>query len=159
MRHVVMPPSHVCLSPPSQYAIPTTFSNPKFELCFFLQMLHTFVDHCSRHVLALFDLAGDLGQAAFLIDIPSEILVCWGRGIQETLGKAVKKGVQKRTLKKTRTCNFSGGPFWLPREPLGRLLRLSWDASLPSCPLFAPGKPKGRPKRIQELHNSRPKAP
>jgi hypothetical protein len=50
-------------------------------------------------------------QAAFLKDVPCEIAVFAGRGVQETLRKGVPKGVQKRTLQRTRTGLFLGVRF------------------------------------------------
>ena len=70
-------------------------------------MLHTFVVNCSRHVLALFHLAGDLGQAAFLIGIPSEILVCWG----ERCPRNPQKGSQERGSKTDLEKDTKKQPF------------------------------------------------
>ena len=92
------PPSHGCLSPPSQYAIPTTFSHPKFELCFFLQLLHSFVAHFSRRNPALFDLAGDLGQAAFFYRHPKRN--------PSSLGEEASKKPSERQSRK----GFKNGP-------------------------------------------------
>ena len=73
--------------------------------------------HFWNHVLRFFDqfwgsfsvlfrlffaLGRHLVEAAFLKDLPCEMLVFRGRGVHETLRKAVPKEVQKRPPKKTR---------------------------------------------------------
>ena len=48
---------------------------------------------------SLLVLGRHLVEAAFLKDIPCEMLVFSGQGVHETLRKAVPKEVEKRTLK------------------------------------------------------------
>ena len=62
---------------PRNMRSPQLFRTPSLNSAF-LQMLHSFVANFSRLNPALFALAGGLGQAAFFIDIPSEILARWG---------------------------------------------------------------------------------
>ena len=93
-------------------------------------------------------------EAAFLKDLPCEMLVFGGRGVQEPLKKCVPKGVQKWTPKKTRTSHFWGPLF----GTFFSLLGLPWGTLLLSCGLLAPGAQKGRPKSSLREAKSCPRA-
>ena len=134
---------------------------PFFETRF-SQLLIQFRDHFLILFQSLFALESDLGEAAFLKDLPSEILVLVRPSVHETLRRGVPKGVQKLAPKKARKNIFGGLRF----GSLGNLLGGSLCSFRPlSCCLAASwlkgprkGGPKGakeRPRHPQETPQSR----
>ena len=104
----------------------------------------------SLHFLKFFALGGDLGEATFLKDLPSEIADFKGPGVQEPFRKGVPKRVQKRTPKKTRNLHFLGDHF----GSLGGLLGDFWGCLGAPCRCLAASwakrVEKGRPRAAQE---------
>ena len=90
------------------------------------------------------------GEAAFLKEVPSEIVDFKGPGILEPSQQGVLKRAQKRTPKNERISYILGVCFGL----LGRLLGLSWGTLLPLCRILGQeghkGKPKSSPRAAQE---------
>ena len=92
--------------------------------------------------------------AAFLTDVPSEMLVFWTRGVQETFRAGVPKGTKNGPTKIHQQSIFFRSVL-APFLSLGQLLALSWSTLLPSCCLLVPRASKRevqeRPRAAQEL--------
>ena len=93
--------------------------------------------------LAFFALERDFLEAAFLKEVPCEIAVFVGRGVQETLRKGVPRGSKNGPRTRHEKVAFWGSVlehFWAPWAPLGPILEHL------SCRLLAPEAHKGRTK-------------
>ena len=97
------------------------FSDPIFAVFF-----HIFWNPFSLLFLYFFALGGDLGEAAFLKELPSEIRVLVRPSMHETLRRGVPRRVKKLAPKKARQKTTFGNSVLAP-------LGTSWAAL---CALF-----------------------
>ena len=118
-------------------------------LLFFLRFLEPFFVTFS----VFFALGGDLGEAAFLKDLPSKIADFKGPGVQEPFRKGVPKRVQKRTPKKTRNLHFWGtflAPLGVSWATFGAVLGHLVAAWPPFGPRGSKRDAQEQPKRVQK---------
>ena len=151
-RLVVAPLPGALVPRASQENTPRCFQNwSHFGTLFFVVFCKCWTPF-SLLFLSYFAPGGDLGEAAFLKDLPSEIADFKGPGVQEPFRKGVPKRVQKRTPKKTRNLHF--------RETILASLGVSWAtfgavlghlvAAWPPGPRGSKRDAQEQPKRVQK---------
>lgn len=129
---------------------------PKLDLFadpIFLLFCNQCLNLVSLLFLSFFALGGDLGEAAFLKDLPSEIADFKGPGVQEPFRKGVPKRVQKRTPKKTRNLHFLGtvlAPLGVSWATFGAVLGHLVAAWPPFGPRGSKRDAQEQPKRVQK---------